>query len=55
MPVATVVTGLLPQSQEDTSDKSAIFEANGTKVEGQEGNAVVEVEEQKIEIKDFLS
>lgn len=55
VPVATVVTGLLPQSTQDTSDKSAIFDANGTTVEGQEGNAVVQVEEQKVEIKDFLS
>jgi len=55
VPVATVVTGLLPQSTQDTSDKSAIFDANGTIVEGQEGNAVVQVEEQKVEIKDFPS
>ena len=55
VPVVTVVTGLLPQSTEENGDSSAVFEGNGTIVEGQEGNAVVQVEEQKVEIKDFLS
>ena len=55
VPIATIVTGFLPQSTEGNNDKSAIFEGNGTIVEGQEGNAVVQVEEQKVEIKDFPS